>query len=179
MDCFNHSCPFRVNETSHANRCECVACQNRSNSDFILASNLTLTGDELAMLTALRSGDKNYCVGNWCYEVLTITEYIEREAAIEAAKHAWAKGLEPSQYIEIIPAADVEPVRHGRWEWFEEWNPGTPDHPTECEDCGWRCSECKTSLDDVVGGYWDDPDDEPKLNYCPNCGARMDGDWNT
>ena len=37
-------------------------------------------------------------------------EYIEREVAIEAAKHAWAKGLEPSQYIEIIPAADVAPV---------------------------------------------------------------------
>lgn len=33
-------------------------------------------------------------------------EYIERSAAIEAAKHAWAKGLEPSQYIEALPAAD-------------------------------------------------------------------------
>ena len=53
MDCFNHSCPFRVNETSNANRCECVACQNRSNSDFIITSNRTLTDDELAMLTAL------------------------------------------------------------------------------------------------------------------------------
>lgn len=39
-----------------------------------------------------------------------MAEYIERSAAIEAAKHAWAKGLEPSQYIEIIPAADVAPV---------------------------------------------------------------------
>ena len=37
-------------------------------------------------------------------------EYISREAAIEAVKHAWAKGLEPSQYIEILPAADVEEV---------------------------------------------------------------------
>lgn len=37
-------------------------------------------------------------------------EYIERSAAIEAVKHAWAKGLEPSQYIEILPAADVAPV---------------------------------------------------------------------
>ena len=64
--CFNHSCPFRVNETSNANRCECVACPNRSNSDFIITSNRTLTNDELAMLTALRSGDKNYGVVNWC-----------------------------------------------------------------------------------------------------------------
>ena len=44
-----------------------------------------------------------------------MAEYIERSAAIEAAKHAWAKGLEPSQYIEILPAADVAPVVHGRW----------------------------------------------------------------
>lgn len=34
-------------------------------------------------------------------------EYIDREAAIAAAKHSWAKGIEPSQYIEIIPAADA------------------------------------------------------------------------
>lgn len=39
-----------------------------------------------------------------------MAEYIERNAAIEAAKHAWAKGLEPSQYIEALPAADVAPV---------------------------------------------------------------------
>lgn len=39
-----------------------------------------------------------------------MAEYIERSAAIEAAKHAWAKGLEPSQYIEALPAADVAPV---------------------------------------------------------------------
>ena len=66
MDCFNHSCPFRVNETSNANRCECIACQNRSNNDFIITSNRTLTNDELAMLNALRNEDKNYGVGNWC-----------------------------------------------------------------------------------------------------------------
>ena len=61
MDCFNHSCPFRVNETS-----ECVACQNRNNNDFIITSNRTLTNDELATLNALRSGDKDNGVGNWC-----------------------------------------------------------------------------------------------------------------
>lgn len=39
-----------------------------------------------------------------------MADYIERSAAIEAAKHAWAKGLEPSQYIEALPAADVAPI---------------------------------------------------------------------
>lgn len=33
-------------------------------------------------------------------------EYIPREAAILAVRHAWAKGLEPTQYIEQIPALD-------------------------------------------------------------------------
>ena len=66
MDCFNHSCLFRINETSNANRCECVACQNRNNGDFIIISNRTLTGDELAMLDALRSKDEDYGIGNWC-----------------------------------------------------------------------------------------------------------------
>lgn len=39
-------------------------------------------------------------------------EYITRKEAIKTVKHAWAKRLEPSQYIEIIPVADVAAVRH-------------------------------------------------------------------
>lgn len=37
-------------------------------------------------------------------------DLISRKAAIEAAKHAWAKGLEPSQYIEIIPSVPAVPL---------------------------------------------------------------------
>ena len=37
-------------------------------------------------------------------------EYIKREEAINAVRHAWAKGLEPTQYIEAIPAANVVEV---------------------------------------------------------------------
>lgn len=70
---------------------------------------------------------------------------------------------------------DAMEVVHERWEWFEEWNPSTPDHPRECDDCGWRCSRCKTALADAVGVYWDNYFEEPKINYCPNCGAKMDG----
>lgn len=41
-----------------------------------------------------------------------MSDLIDREDAIQAAKHAWAKGIEPSQYIEIIPSVDaVEVVR--------------------------------------------------------------------
>ena len=79
------------------------------------------------------------------------------------------------RYAENLIAAAVAPVRHGRWEWFEDWDPGTPDHPRECQDSGWRCGECKTALEDVVGGCWDDSHEEPKLKFCPNCGCCMDG----
>ena len=78
--------------------------------------------------------------------------------------------------MEDAPTVDAVEVVHSHWEWFEEWNPSTPDHPRECEDCGWRCGRCKDTLVDMVGVYWDNPDEEPKLRYCPNCGARMDGD---
>lgn len=55
-----------------------------------------------------------------------------------------------------LPAVDVAPVRHGRW---NDINPAVlkPGVNWVC-----RCSECGCPQD-----Y--------KHNYCPNCGARMDG----
>lgn len=85
-----------------------------------------------------------------------MAECIERSAAIEAAKHAWAKGLEPSQYIEILPAADVAPVVYGRWE-----------HLGGDE---WCCSACGFVI--TTEGSWD----KPTKKYCEDCGAMMDGE---
>lgn len=45
-DCYNHCCPFRVNETSNYNRCECVACPNRDDGTIVLTSDHTLTSEE-------------------------------------------------------------------------------------------------------------------------------------
>lgn len=84
-----------------------------------------------------------------------MAEYIERSAAIKAAKHAWAKGLEPSQYIEALPAADVAQVVYGRWE-----------HLGGDE---WCCSACGFVL--TTEGSWD----KPTKKYCEDCGAKMDG----
>lgn len=43
MDCFNYSCPLRVNESSNVNRCECIYCTNRNNHDEkIYVSNKTV-----------------------------------------------------------------------------------------------------------------------------------------
>lgn len=78
-----------------------------------------------------------------------MAEYIERSAAIEAAKHAWAKGLELSQYIEALPAADVAPVVHGAWQ--------VTDRFKACSVCGYAFARLL-------------PD-----KYCPHCGAKMDG----
>lgn len=92
-------------------------------------------------------------------------EYIEREAAIKAIEKAdytliandadSCKADYLREIIESVPAADVVPVVHGRWEQTEA------PFMNECEDCsvcGYR----------TVWGH--------RFNYCPNCGAKMDGD---
>ena len=85
--------------------------------------------------------------------MIVMAEYIERKAAIAAVRHAWAKGLEPAQYVEEIPAADV--VKRERGEWVFKF----PN--------GWACSEC---------GEWGLMRDNRgicKSNFCPHCGADM------
>ncbi len=105
---------------------------------------------------------------------MRMDEYIDKKALLDALYNADAITMNGVKILNQFPSADVSPVRHGRWEWFEEWNPSTPNHPTELDDCGWRCGKCKIALEDVVGGCWDNPDEEPKLKYCPDCGAKMD-----
>ena len=83
-----------------------------------------------------------------------MAEYIKRSTAIKAAKHAWAKGLEPSQYIEALPAADVAPVVYGLWE-----------HLGGDE---WCCSACGFVI--TTEGSWD----KPTKKYCEDCEAKMD-----
>lgn len=88
-----------------------------------------------------------------------MAEYIERRAAMREIAHARTLN---SAYLHVatIPAADVVEVVHGKW----------VDHCVR----DWRCSECGEKINKVrnVDGYC--YDDKP--NYCPNCGARMDGD---
>ena len=97
-----------------------------------------------------------------------MAEYIKQETAIKAAKHAWAKGLEPSQYIEIIPSAEVVPMRHGRW-------------LKGREPLGWNEVDCVTCT--ACGESWilseDDDYADIEWNYCPNCGAKMDKEDST
>ena len=87
-------------------------------------------------------------------------EYIDREALVERLKKEECD-CEWLWTILDIPAADVEPVRHGHW----KKSKGN-ERPTEngfvhddkyiCDCCGWGCC-CETKLD---------------FNFCPNCGAK-------
>lgn len=92
-----------------------------------------------------------------------MAEYIKRDTAIRAVMAAkWVDGSDGAMAMEIVaspPAADVAPVVHGRWierkEHFYFQN--------GCKEwINFYCSEC------------DAPNNSP-TDYCPNCGAKMDG----
>lgn len=65
-------------------------------------------------------------------------------------------------YVDDFPAADVEPVKCGKWEvkqqtkTFNEYMTISGKYPT-CNLCGF------TEM-----GFFNE------TNYCPNCGAKMD-----
>ena len=82
-----------------------------------------------------------------------MAEYIKREEALMKLMQdgCSAKNL---QSISDMPAADVAPVRHGRW---------IDDHDyLKCPECGVMVKWDFTFFD--IGNW----------NYCPNCGAKMD-----
>ena len=83
-----------------------------------------------------------------------MTKYIKREYAIDAVLDVYYNTPEIDLSCEKfeaailkIQAADVAPVRHGRW--------------LHRKNGVAYCSECK--IDTV----------EDETNYCPNCGATM------
>lgn len=91
-----------------------------------------------------------------------MTDYIKREDAIEQFDY-----YDLSEYLTTqirwmlmdVPSADVAPIRHGRWKSGACSKCGGIKPMTKIEDCGLPIGEALY-----------------KLNYCPNCGARMDGE---
>ena len=64
------------------------------------------------------------------------------------------------------PTVDAVPVVHGRWD------KGTDSYWHICEECG-------AEVDISMGtGVWVEGVELHELNYCPNCGARMDAERN-
>ena len=85
-----------------------------------------------------------------------MTEYIEREKVLSKAApvEGCFSDMISAYDVIMLPAADVAPVRHGRWGTYSD----RPDSLI--------CSVCNCGFD-----MWKhDPH-----NYCPNCGAKMDG----
>lgn len=79
-----------------------------------------------------------------------MSDYISRDKIFSV----WRSMPKPASIASLTdainrtPAADVEPVRHGRWERYSTTM-------MECSLCGKHTAR-------------------HKFNYCPNCGAKMD-----
>ena len=94
-----------------------------------------------------------------------MAEYIEREAVVMELNKTYdnmnAMGaqfycgfMNAVHRIKDFPAADVAPVRHGRW------IIDSANGKIACSSCG-----C------IYLGY----NGRLEPNYCPNCGSKMDG----
>lgn len=96
-----------------------------------------------------------------------MAEYIERERLLRDVRiignQPWSE-WETAGVIDVInkqPAADVAPVKHGKW--IEKQLDNFRKYQVTCSNCGWVGIENYDS--------YNDPSD---FNYCPNCGAKMD-----
>lgn len=106
-------------------------------------------------------------------DVKEMAKYIDREDLVEWLKRIPLKDLSDGRglcrvifeddfkrAIKKIPKGiivDVAPVRHGEWE--------KQSGLYSCSECGMTCPYDVQA--DVIE-YW-------ACNYCPNCGAKMDG----
>ena len=90
-----------------------------------------------------------------------MAEFIEREAVMNALLSE-QYGYLCEDAIKRIPAADVAPVRHGRW------NEESPDYLDG--DSVYVCSVCGETWALIEGTPFDN-----NMHYCPNCGADMRG----
>nr|UWG15763.1 MAG: hypothetical protein [Bacteriophage sp.] len=125
----------------------------------------------------------------------TMAEYINREKAKSLLHIEYAYAAE--QLLDEIPTADVAPVVHGRWIftkrhlWYKDENGNIDEwrvdngfhngpecqicHAAFCEHCtpDWSTTECE------IGHYYcsecAETSRDAHENYCPNCGAKMDG----
>lgn len=107
-----------------------------------------------------------------------MAEYIEKHKAVnlltslenEFQQFKPFKGFEHAMYRKLceteiaigkLPAADVVPVVHGRWDDSGRYTFPSGNAAVRCTNCGCALTESEYHLNN-----W---------NYCPVCGAKMDG----
>lgn len=93
-----------------------------------------------------------------------MAEYIEREKAINAVFEAFADGRSAYIALEAIPAADVRPVKRGKW--IPPKFP-YPWYKASCSCCGYEDPFSHGGCSEWNGVEW------KAMNFCPNCGAEM------
>lgn len=72
----------------------------------------------------------------------------------------WVRYRDIERLLREAPAADVRPVVHGHYIGeYDGYADGNPVYDM------WYCSEC--------GCFFEDWDEKPTYNFCPNCGADM------
>ena len=94
-----------------------------------------------------------------------MAEYIEREAAYDTLTGYYHHRTDTQhgalrEALNRVPAADVVPVKHGRWGKADCFTVGNKRY------AAYQCSVCGAMYQEVEYGF----------SFCPNCGARMDGD---
>lgn len=103
-----------------------------------------------------------------------MAEYIELSAAIAKIREEGIYGEGHSDeerendviyMLESIPAADVAPVVHGRWIDGADSFGGKRGLYRVCG----HCNICIPNTIMLQNAHW---------QYCPNCGAKMDGEEN-
>lgn len=89
-------------------------------------------------------------------------EYISKQDAIDTAREDGKKiptiAIRIMHDIKAIPAADVVPVVHAHW------MPQKENY--EFKEAWMKCSACGYPVSRWTGN----------TNFCPNCGAKMDGE---
>lgn len=94
-----------------------------------------------------------------------MSDLISRQAALDIVFDFAEAPHNMYQKIRELPT--IDPVKHGKWK----------PHPNEvdwdvCSVCGLGTHRRFHYNEGVYGGY----DVEESFAYCPNCGARMDGE---
>lgn len=89
-------------------------------------------------------------------------DYIKSICQNPANSEDWLGGVcDAINAVEEVNAVDAEPVVHGRWEEHEDYD-GDSYYTCSVCDCHW------VMIDGTPA--------ENGMSYCPNCGAKMDGE---